>query len=360
MNVLLVDDELNGVFYETYKVVTKIIEKEGGRVFDSLNATQALNALEEQEADNMAVGDIIDVAIIDFNLGENSIKGDLLGEEIAQKYPHIASIILTGDGSIETKYIRCQSVMRKGFCDFRDKADFKAEDIAKTIKTIFELPSVQAKQKLKKRAYIAEQSLSEKEKAIQIVNEEDIKDDEDLTEDNMKSKVLNSLLYLLDNQEKTFKVLNSFEVKFHELTKDAIGRATVLFMDNKWDYFVHEFASKEEPNLSPKDAEKTIFSYLRVKEYEPFIQYKDSKKSKKQEVEYSLAKVTRIDSRIGGHFRVHHESGLYEKEARYVRRLLLLYPERWKHTLIQARKNATKKKPAIPTFIDEIVKHFNL
>jgi FixJ family two-component response regulator len=145
MNILFVDDELENNLAEVYKSVQDFFANRGDKVIKKLSGPQALHFL---DTDDNALD--VDIAILDQAITDD-MTGQELGAVINDRFPHIALVMLTGRGDWQTKFELCQQLMRIGFCDFIDKASFKSAQIFSHLERIVNLPSVQAKQKLKLR-----------------------------------------------------------------------------------------------------------------------------------------------------------------------------------------------------------------
>lgn len=151
MNAIIIDDQVFEGFKNAYKAAESFFTNLGGSVYFAQWPNNALEKLEENDGDTQ-ISDKIDLAIIDYDFGNDEMTGEELGQLISVKYPYIAMVILTGAGDVGKRYERCQSVIRKGFIDFRDKADFGGftKDIHAILNEIISLPSFDAKQKHKR------------------------------------------------------------------------------------------------------------------------------------------------------------------------------------------------------------------
>lgn len=308
MNALIIDDHVFKGFKSTYEVAADFFKNLGGSTYFSEWPNEALAKLEEKEGDTK-ISDKIDLAIIDYDFGSDEITGEELGGLISEKYPHIAMVILTGAGDVAKRYERCQSVLRKGFIDFRDKADFGGftKDIHSILNEIISLPSFKAKQDHKKSIDSLEIYLKEDaERRNKLMKKGFLGQFEEKVKSFRYKKIRVTVEKKLDFQEQILQMVYTSTGSYDKINCHSLSGAIQLLCDEK------EINTSIINELrSPKEHQKYGLPW----------------KEKETNTVYNTLKM---------YFGM-YESGFLTNKALITMGLLKNYPEKYSHTLKVAR-----------------------
>lgn len=334
MKVIFIDDEFQTELANTFFLFQEYYGVDNIIPFEkSENALQFLDENSES----------IDIAFIDQIIAGSSLDGLEVGRRIANSYPYISSVMLTGgSANLET----CQRAMRIGFCDFLDKAsDISPEDVLyETLNYLETLPSIKAKQDLKKRLFDSEFHIKQLSKEIRNSQKEYFLKEFD--ENDLDPKIRKGILQRLDAQEDIL----SFAEHHNDLRINRSNLAAGIYL---------LMGSKGKPK-KPQDLKNDLKNL-----YYPENYLLDIYKSHKWYSIKNGKKVPkRLDSNISGFFKLRTDDGKksnvltllkYEIKALTVMALLQKHTNRWETTIKLAQKY-TGQKGEFFTFIDEIVK----
>lgn len=140
MNVIVVDDEVEGNLQNTCRLIKDFYSCNRGQVEFIKTSTKALEYLSVHSEE-------VDLAILDHYLSGSPMTGVKLGETISLNYPHIALVMMTANPSVSL----CTEAMELGFNSFLTKGSDTSPKakLFLSLERIETLSSVQAKKKMK-------------------------------------------------------------------------------------------------------------------------------------------------------------------------------------------------------------------